>query len=402
MMMEEMKIYPFEDTRFPVVATTFQGLEGVLAEEVLRLGGRDVMEQSRAVTFTGDRKLLYAANYHLRTALRVLRVVAECNVGNEDDLYRSVGEVPWETYFSNHHRFLVEPVVHSPHFRNSMFVAQRVKDAVVDRFRDKTGMRPSVDKTNPDVRLNILLSGRRCVLSMDSSGESLHKRGYRVRQGLAVLNEVLAAGMILLTGWQGDTPFVDPMCGSATLPIEAAMIALDIPPGFMRTRYAFIKWKDYDATLYQTVRNMYADPGSRRIAPILGGDRSAVAIRLARLNVANAGLQDHIKLRILPMSELTPPSGNPPGVMVTDPPYGKRMRPADIEQIYRSIGSSLKKNFGGYDAWILSSNKHAFKWIGLKPAATHELNHGGLRVTYKRFPVRDNKHPGKSPVRQKV
>ena len=330
----------------------------------------------------------------------MLRVVAEFRAENEDQIYRAVREIAWETYFSNHQKFLVDPVIHSPHYRNSMFVAQRVKDAVVDHFRDRTGMRPGVDKVNPDVRLNIRISGSRCVLSMDSSGESLHKRGYRVRQGVAVLNEVLAAGMVLLTGWKGDTPFVDPMCGSGTLPIEAAMIAMNIPPGTMRSRYAFIRWKDYDANLYQAVKTLYDGSRSRPRAPIVGSDRSAVAIRLARLNVTHAGLEEHIKLRILPLADLTPPTG-PPGVLVTDPPYGKRMHPRDIEQIYRSLGKDLKKNFAGYDAWILSSNKNAFKWIGLKPAATYELNHGGLRVTFKKFPVRNHLYPGKRTVRQK-
>jgi putative N6-adenine-specific DNA methylase len=400
--MEEIKIYPFDEDRFPVVVTTFQGLEGVLGEEIMRLGGEDIAEKSRAVMFTGNKKLLYAANYHLRTALRVLRVVGEFKAANEDELYRSVREIAWDTYFSNHQKFLVEPVVHSPRFRNSMFVAQRVKDAVADHFRDKTGMRPSVDKVNPDIRLNIQISGTKCVISLDSSGESLHKRGYRVRQGVAVLNEVLAAGMVLLTGWRGDTPFIDPMCGSGTLPLEAAMIALDVPPGFMRSRYAFIRWKDYDATLYQTVKSLYGDSRKRLVAPILGSDRSAVAIRLARLNVTHAGFEEHIKLRILPVSELSPPSGASPGVIVTDPPYGKRMRPADIERIYRTTGESLKKNFPGYDAWILSSNRNAFKWIGLKPSASYDLNHGGLHVTYRKFQVRDNKYPGKNTVRQKV
>ena len=398
--MEKVKIYPFEDARFPVVVTTFQGLEGVLAEEVMRLGGGDIEEKSRAVTFSGNKKLLYASNYYLRTALRVLRVVAEFRAENEDQIYRAVREIAWETYFSNHQKFLVDPVIHSPHYRNSMFVAQRVKDAVVDHFRDRTGMRPGVDKVNPDVRLNIRISGSRCVLSMDSSGESLHKRGYRVRQGVAVLNEVLAAGMVLLTGWKGDTPFVDPMCGSGTLPIEAAMIAMNIPPGTMRSRYAFIRWKDYDANLYQTVKTLYDGSRSRPPAPIVGSDRSAVAIRLARLNVTHAGLEEHIKLRILPLADLTPSAG-PPGVLITDPPYGKRMQPRDIEQIYRSLGKDLKKNFAGYDAWILSSNRNAFKWIGLKPAATHELNHGGLRVTFKKFPVRIQLYPGKRTVHQK-
>jgi putative N6-adenine-specific DNA methylase len=400
--MNEIKIYPFDQDRFPVVVTTFQGLEQVLGEEILRLGGEDIVERSRAVQFTGNKKLLYAANYHLRTALRVLRVVGEFRAADEDALYRAVREIAWDTYFSNHQKFLVEPVIHSPHYRNSMYVAQRVKDAVVDHFRDKTGMRPSVDKVNPDIRLNIRISGIQCVISLDSSGESLHKRGYRVRQGVAVLNEVLAAGMILLTGWQGDTPFIDPMCGSGTLPLEAALIALDIPPGFMRNRYAFIRWKDYDATLYQTVKSMYAAPRRRTAAPILGSDRSAVAIRLARLNMTHAGLEEHIKLRILPFEELPPPSGTSPGVIITDPPYGKRMRPADIQQIYQSIGDTLKNNFSGYDAWILSSNNQAFRWIRLKPAASYDLNHGGLHVTYKKFPVRDNKHPGKRTVRQKV
>ena len=398
--MEDLSLYPFDAEKFPVVVSTFQGLERVLADEVVRLGGLDAEERGRAVTFTGTRKLLYAANYHLRTALRVLRVVAECRVDDADGLYRAAREVAWERFFSNSQRMLVETAVRSPRFRNSMFVAQRVKDAVADRFRDLTGMRPSVDKLHPDIRIHVRISGRQCVLSLDSSGEPLFKRGYRVRQGVAALNEVLAAGMILLSGWHGDTPFVDPMCGSGTLPIEAALIALDIPPGFLRSRYAFIKWKDYDASLYQSVKTMYAAPRRYTPAPVVGSDRSAVAIRLARLNVEKAGLEEHVKLMILPVEEMTPPAGNA-GLVVTDPPYGKRMRPHDLKRIYETLGESLKKNFAGYTAWILSNNPQAFRWIGIRHAASFDLNHGGLRVTYRKFILPKTKNLEKRNVRQK-
>ncbi len=385
-----MNVYSLGEREFPMVATTFQGLEGVLAEEVMRLGGREIRERSRAVTFRGDKKLLYAANYHLRTALRVMRVIAEFQATDDKILYKILYDLPWESFFSNRQKFVVDGVVHSPYFKHSHFLEQRVKDAVVDHFRDKTGTRPGVDKESPDIRLNMQISGRKCVLSMDSSGDSLHKREYRVRHGLASLNEVLAAGMILLSGWQGNTPFIDPMCGSGTLPIEAAMIAMDIPPGFMRSKYAFIKWRDYDATLYQVVKNMYAGGRSRPGTLILGCDRSAVAVRLARLNIRNAGLEEVVKLKIMPVHELTAPAGKP-GIIMTDPPFGKRMRPNDLQNIYRSIGNVLKNNFPGYDAWILSSNNQAFKWTGLKPSGSYELNHGGLKVFLKKFPVRERR-----------
>ncbi len=400
MTMDDLELFPAERTTFPLVITTFHGLERVLAGEVMRLGGLDVEEHMRAVTLTGDRKMLYAANYHLRTALRVLRVVARCRAGDAGELYRAAREVEWERFFSNGQRFLVETAVRSPHFRNSMFVAQRVKDAVADRFRDKTGMRPSVDRKNPEIRIHVRISGKSCVLSLDSSGEPLFRRGYRVRQGVAALNEVLAAGMILLSGWHGDTPFLDPMCGSGTLPIEAALFALDIPPGYLRQRYAFIKWKDYDAGLYQSVKTQYASPRKRTPAPVIGSDRSAVAIRLARLNVTQAGLEEQIKLMILPVEEMTPPAG-PPGIIVTDPPYGKRMRPADLRNIYRNLGQSLMNNFPGYTAWILSNDERSFRWLGMQHTASFELNHGGLHVTLRKFPLRRSENPPKKIVRQK-
>ncbi len=386
-----MTIYSFDKEQFPMVATTFQELEPLLAEEVMRLGGKDIKEKSRAVTFSGTRKLLYAANYHLRTALRVLRVMGEFQATDDKILYKKLYDLPWEVFFSNHQKFVVDAVIHSPYFNHSHFIEQRVKDAVVDHFRDKTGTRPGIDKENPDIRLNIQISGKKCILSMDSSGDSLHKRGYRVRHGLASLNEVLAAGMILLSGWKGKTPFIDPMCGSGTLPIEAAMIAMDIPAGFMRKKYAFIKWRDYDAHLYQMVKTIYSGVSRRPGNLILGSDRSAISLRLARLNVTNAGLADYVKLKILPIQDLIPPSGKP-GVIMMDPPFGKRMRPKDMENIYRSTGNVLKRNFMGYDAWILSSNKQALNWIGLKPSGHYDLYHGGLKVTLKKFQVRDNRN----------
>ncbi|HHJ11247.1 MAG TPA: class I SAM-dependent RNA methyltransferase [Bacteroidetes bacterium] len=394
-----MNVYSLEDKQFPMVATTFQGLEGILAEEVMRLGGIEIREKSRAVTFRGNKKLLYAANYHLRTALRILRVIAEFQVTDEKILYNTLYDLPWETFFTNHQKFVVDAVIHSPYFKHSHFIEQRVKDAVVDHFRDKTGSRPGVDKESPDIRLNIQISGKKCVLSMDSSGDSLHKRGYRVRHGLASLNEVLAAGMIMLSGWQGNMPFIDPMCGSGTLPIEAAMFAMNIPPGFMRNKYAFIKWKDYDATLYQVIKNIYTGGRQSSRSLILGCDRSAVAIRLARLNIINAGLEEIVKLKIMPMQHLTVPPGKP-GIIMTDPPFGKRMRPRDMENIYRSIGNVLKNNFPGYDAWILSSNNHTFKWIGMRPSKQYELNHGGLKVFLKKFHFRERYYPQNTSNRQ--
>ncbi|NOY37770.1 MAG: RNA methyltransferase [Chlorobi bacterium] len=372
-----MNIYLPGIQRFPMLAKTAMGLEDILAGELLRLGAEDIRVLSRAVAFKGDKRLLYSANYNLRTALRVLRILAEFPVENEPDVYRKVMEIPWQNLMEVRQTFIVDAISFSPLFRNSMYLAQRVKDGIADRFRKETGRRPNIDKDNPDIRVNILVSGKKGVLSLDSSGESLHKRGYRVRQGLATLNEVLAAGMILKSGWHAESHFIDPMCGSGTLPIEAAMYALGIPPGFMRKKYGFIAWKDFDASLYQSVRN-HAD--IRRKVPflILGSDRSAVAIRLARMNVSNTGLEESVKLKILPMHDLVPPS--PPGTVMFDPPFGKRMKIKELGSLYYTIGTDLKRNFGGYESWILTGVPKLLKNINLKVSEIFSLNHGGLDV----------------------
>ncbi len=384
--------------RFPMLAKTAMGLEDLLATELLRLGADEIKVLKRAVSFTGDKRLLYAANYNLRTALRVLRTLAEFPVEQEQDVYRHVMDIPWHVWMEVRQSFVVDAISFSPIFRNSMFLAQRVKDGIADRFRKETGRRPNIDKENPDIRVNILVSGKKAVLSLDSSGESLHKRGYRVRQGIASMNEVLAAGMILKSGWHGESNFVDPMCGSGTLPIEAAMYALGIPPGFMRKKYAFLSWKDFDATLYQSVRN-YTDIRRRIPITILGADRSAVAIRLARKNVTNAGIEEAVKLEVSSLRDLDPPS--PPGVVMFDPPYGKRMKMKELGAMYRSFGNDLKKNFQGYDAWIITGFPNLLKNIDFKPSGIFPLNHGGLdaRLAHYRLSVQRGK--SQSPVRKR-
>lgn len=389
-----MEIYGTEIKNFPMVAKTAMGLEDELASELLRLGAKDIKVLKRAVSFVGDKRLLYAANYNLRTAFRVLRLLAEFPVEKEADVYNHTQEIPWHEWMDVQQSFVVDAISFSPLFRNSMFLAQRVKDGVADRFRKETGRRPNVNKDNPDISINIIVTGKKGVLSLDSSGESLHKRGYRIRQGVAVLNEVLAAGMILKSGWHGESHFVDPMCGSGTLPIEAAMYALGIPPGFMRNKYSFLAWKDFDATLYQTVRN-FRGMRNRLPVKIVAADRSAVAVRQARMNLQNAGLDTMVKLEIADVRDLIPPSS--PGIVMTDPPYGKRMKIRDIQLLYGKLITALNHRFRGYEAWMVTGVPKVLNALELKIRGKYRMNHGGLDVQLVHFTVTGNKsHSDKS------
>ena len=240
---------------FELVAKTFHGLEEVLAKELIELGASDIEIGNRMVAFSGDKAMMYKANFCLRTAIRILKPIKHFKANNADEVYDNIKSINWENYLDNSKSFSVDAVVFSNEFRHSKFVAYKVKDAIVDHFRDKTGERPSVSITNPDVLLNIHIAEDRCTLSLDSSGESLHRRGYRQEAVEAPLNEVLAAGMILMTGWKGECDLIDPMCGSGTIPIEAALIARNIAPGVFRKEFAFEKWVDFDQDLFDSIYN---------------------------------------------------------------------------------------------------------------------------------------------------
>ncbi len=368
-----------------LIAKTIAGLEETLADELTLLGAKDVKVITRAVSFSGDNKLLYEANLWCRTALRILKPLYAFPASTNDQLYQNIFNYPWEEIFQVDNTIAIDSVVNDSSFTHSHFVSQKVKDAIADRFRSKTGTRPSVDIENPDIRINIHIYRDVCDVSLDSSGESLHKRGYRVAGGLAPLSEVLAAGLVLLSGWDKQRNFIDPMCGSGTILIEAALIALNIAPGSFKKSFSFMNWKDYDASLWQQIKTAAIEKQKINDVYISGSDIEARVIRNARGNVIAANLQKNINLLVGPFDTFKPPAGG--GVMIINPPYGERLEQEDIVAFYKSIGDSLKKNFAGYDAWIISSDMNALKFIGLKPTRKIPIFNGPLECRFMKFSV---------------
>lgn len=367
---------------FELIAKTFQGLEEVLAKELTQLGANNVEIGRRMVSFTGDKEMMYRANFSLRTAIRILKPIKHFKAGNADEVYKAVKEMEWENYLTPDNSFAIDAVVFSEDFRHSKFVAYRVKDAIVDYFREKTGKRPSVRINNPDLSLNIHIAQDKCTLSLDSSGESLHRRGYRQEAVEAPLNEVLAAGMILMTGWQGECDLIDPMCGSGTIPIEAALIARNIAPGVFRKEYAFEKWNDFDQELFDKIYN--DDSQEREFThKIYGYDINRHANEIATRNVKAAGLTKYIVLQVRPFEEFQQPAEK--SIMITNPPYGERISTNDLLGLYKSIGERLKHAFSGNEAWILSYRDECFDQIGLKASEKIALFNGALACQFRKY-----------------
>lgn len=374
---------------FEMVAKTLYGLEEILAGELVALGANDVQIGRRMVSFTGDKELLYKANFCCRTALRILKPIYHFKAKDADTVYKEVKKVEWEKYLSLDKTFAIDSVIYSDDFNHSKFVAYRTKDAIVDYFMEKNGKRPSVRVNNPDLYINIHISHNDCTLSIDSSGESLHKRGYRVDQTEAPLNEVLAAGMILKTGWKGESNFIDPMCGSGTLLIEAAMIALNIAPGVHRKEYAFEKWVDFDQALFDRI---YNDESQEKTFDFkcYGADISPAAIEISQKNIRSAGLSKYIELKTQPFQQCT--EAPRPGILVTNPPYGERISSRDLLGLYSMIGERLKHVFTGYKAWILSYKDECFEKIGLHPNEKMKLINGSLECEYRCYELFDGKN----------
>lgn len=367
---------------FELIAKTFQGLEEVLAKELTALGANNVEIGRRMVSFTGDKEMMYRANFSLRTALRILKPIKHFKAQTADEVYEAVKAIEWEQYLSPEKTFAVDSVVFSEEFRHSKFVAYKVKDAIADYFREKTGERPNVRLNNPDLYLNIHVAQDKCTLSLDSSGESLHRRGYRQETMEAPLNEVLAAGMILMTGWQGECDFIDPMCGSGTLPIEAALIARNIAPGVFRKEYAFEKWNDFDKTLFDHIYN--DDSAECKFAhKIYGYDNNRQAIEVATRNVRAAGLTSEIELKLQDFADFQTPEEK--AIIVSNPPYGERISTDDLLGLYAMIGNRLKNVFKEGDAWILSYREECFDKIGLKPSMKIPVFNGALACEFRKY-----------------
>jgi putative N6-adenine-specific DNA methylase len=363
-------------------AKTFKGFEPLLAEELSSLGASRTELGNRGVTFYGGRALLYRVNLASRLSLRVLLPIMKFEASDTDSVYRMVKRFDWSLHLDNKTTFAIDAVVHSPLFNHSQYVLQIVKDAIVDRFREKTNLRPSVNRENPDILINVHISGKWVTLSLDSSGGSLHKRGYRTGHFEAPLNEVLAAGMVMLAGWKGETPFLDPMCGSGTLAIEAALIAASIPPGIFRKQYGFENWKDFDRELLEHVINGLRTEKDVKVS-ITASDVDPQAVALTKLHVKQMDLE-----RIITVEErdFNTTSGiREETTLIMNPPYGERIIPDDIEALYGSIGSTLKHNYPGSDAWILSSSKKALGKVGLKPSKKQVLFNGPLECSYVNY-----------------
>ena len=369
---------------FEMIAKTFQGLEGVLAEELTALGANNIQKGRRMVSFTGDKEMLYRANFALRTAVRVLKPIKHFRAKTADEVYDAVKEIDWSQYLGNDTTFAVDSVVYSNEFRHSKFVAYKVKDAIVDQFREKTGNRPNIRITNPDMQLHIHVAEYDCTLSLDSSGESLHKRGWRQATVEAPINEVLAAGIILQTGWKGECDLVDPMCGSGTFLIEAAMIACGIAPGVYRREYAFEKWPDFDQDLFDRI---YDDDSAEKPFEhhIYGYDINHNTIAVATENVRAVGLSKYITLQQRDIKDFTQPEEK--CIMVTNPPYGERISAPDLLGLYKTLGERLKHQFVDNDAWVLSYREECFDQIGLKPSLRTPLFNGSLECELRKYQI---------------
>ncbi|NHF61226.1 class I SAM-dependent RNA methyltransferase [Flavobacteriaceae bacterium TP-CH-4] len=354
------------NNNFKMVAKTLFGFEEILAKELRNLGAGNVEEGVRSVSFEGDTGFMYKANLCLRTAIKIIKPIHSFSVRNENELYKQIYAMPWEEYLSVDTSFAVDSTVNSDYFSHSLYVSQKTKDAIVDKFRDMDGKRPDVDLKFPDIRINIHIHRNHCNVSLDSSGRSLHHRGYRTATNIAPINEVLAAGLLLLSGWEGQSDFLDPMCGSGTLLTEAAMIACNIPANINRKGFAFEKWADFDEALFEKIIEVRLGKTREFHHKIIGYDKAPSAVRKAQDNIANANLSDYISVERKNFFETDKPVEGRLH-MVFNPPYGERLN-LDMQDFYAAIGDTLKQGYPGTEAWFITSNLPALKFVGLRPS----------------------------------
>jgi putative N6-adenine-specific DNA methylase len=369
-----------------LIAKTLYGLEEILAEELLRLGAQNINVLNRAVSFEGDTAMIYRTNYCCRTALSILMQIAGFQIKSAGDLYTNIKKIEWDSFLSPGDTFSVVPVVNSNIFHHTGYAGLVLKDAVADWFRRRCGKRPSVNTMDPTIIINLHISNERVNVSVDSSGVPLYKRGYRKNQTVAPLNEVLAAGIVMLSGWDAVNPLLDPMCGSGTIPVEAALIACKIQPGQFRKNFGFQKWKEYDEELFNRIRKVYESQITVPLVTISARDISVKAVMQTRQNVNNAGLSDVIKVEVQDFQYLKAIENE--GYIVMNPPYGNRIKTVEADKFYNMIGTTFKHNFPGYNAWLITSNKEALRNIGLKPHRKITLFNGALEcvlVNYRMY-----------------
>ncbi len=378
---------------YDITAKTLAGLEEILAQELADLGAHEIKLGYRAVFFKGDDTILYKANLLCRTALKILKPIKTFPVIDENDLYEKVKKINWLDFISLNDTFRVDATTTSDNFTHSQFVALKVKDGIADFFREKTEKRPSVDTFRPNLRVDVYILNDKCTISIDSSGESLYKRGYKTKTNLAPMSEVLAAGLILLTGWRGETDFYDPMCGSGTLLVEAAMIAHNIPAGYFRKEFGFELWRDFDRELWAEVFTEAERKIRRPNIKIQGSDMDWDAVKISKSNIANAKLSEYIEVKKFPF-EISKPSEDK-AIVVMNPPYGERMQKEDIFAFYKSIGDKLKADYLNKDIWILTCNMEALKAIGLKTSRRIDMKNGNLDCKFVKYEVYKGSKKGK-------
>ena len=368
---------------FKMVAKTLYGMEDLLVSELRQLGASQIETGTRNVSFEGDTGFMYKANLCCRTAIKILKPIAHFNVFNEDDVYNQINNIPWENYMDANGSLAVDATVFSKQFTHSKYIALKTKDAIVDRFRTREGIRPDVDLDHPTLRINIHIDRNICTISLDSSGQSLHRRGYKVASSIAPINEVLAAGLVMLSGWNGQSDFLDPMCGSGTILTEAAMIACNIPPNLNRDEFGFETWPDFDIDLFETIEAAALKRIRDFHFKIYGFDQDAIAVRKAKENVKSANLQDFVSVRKQDFFESQKENKGPLHVLF-NPPYDERIQ-INTEKLYSSIGSTLKHKYPGSTAWFITSNLEALKHVGLRPSKKIKLFNGKLESRLVRY-----------------
>lgn len=365
------------------LAKTFEGLEGILSKELMSLNALNVRQGRRSVFFEGDLKLLYQCNLHLRTAISVLRPVYEFEARGDDELYQKIYDFDWSVFLSVNQTFSITPVIRSSYFKHSKYTSLKVKDAIVDQFRDRLDKRPDVDTRSPDIPIQLHINQEQCSISLDSSGDPLFKRGYRKETGPAPLNEVMAAGLILLSGWNPSLPFIDPMCGSGTLPIEAAMIALNIPPAYLRKSFAFQNWPDFDLNTWNELQIKIPVSFTDSKIDIRGYDSSQNAVRMSKDNSSQLPVRKIVHFETRKFEELIP--SRQPGFMIMNPPYDNRLQKWDIINFYKMIGDRFKSNFQDYTAWIFSGQIEALKSVGLRTSQKIPLMNGPIQCSFRKY-----------------
>jgi len=385
---------------YKMIAKTFFGFEGILAKELEKLGAQEVEVGTRAVSFKGDKGFMYKANLSLRTALKILKPIYYFRANNDQNLYKGIQSMDWSKFLNADQTFVIDATIHSDNFKHSQFVSQKSKDAIVDQFRERTGQRPSVDKDFPDLRINIHIDRDQVSVALDTSGDSLHHRGYKTATNIAPINEVLAAGMVLLSGWDGQSDFLDPMCGSGTILAEAAMIACNIPANINRKEFAFEKWNDWDNDLFDQIVDSLLKRTREFHHTIKGYDKAPSAVNKAKDNISNANLSEYISIEQKNFFD-TQKETTGPLQMLFNPPYGERLD-IELERFYREIGDTMKQNYPGTNAWFITGNLEALKFVGLKPSRKIKLFNGSLEARLVKYEMYEGSKKVKYMNREEV